>query len=171
MRKGVVVALALAFALLSEIAAAQEKPTPRAKKAAAGAPKHVVMAESDLKWEDAPPSLPPGAKSALLHGDPGKPGMFALRVKLPSGYKIAAHWHPTAEYLTVLSGSLYVGTGDKLDESKGTELKAGGYASMPARMHHFAWSKGETVFELNSTGPFKITYVNAADDPRKATKK
>src|SRR5438477_8531722 len=65
MRKGVVVAVALAFALLSGIAAAQEKPTSRAKKAAASAPKHVVMTASELKWEDGPPSLPAGVKMAV----------------------------------------------------------------------------------------------------------
>jgi quercetin dioxygenase-like cupin family protein len=166
--------LALALGLCGAIfqaAIGQEKPTPASKKASASPmAKHVVIPPSDIKWEDAPPSLPPGAKVAVLYGDPAKSGPFTLRAKAPDGYKVPAHWHPTTEYVTVLSGTLYMGTGDKLDESKGSELKAGGFSSMPAKMRHFVWMKGDTEFEIHGNGPFQVTYVNPQDDPRKAKK-
>src|SRR4051812_41863405 len=80
----------------------------------AGANKHeVLVTPADLKWQAAPPSLPKGAKVALLEGDPSKKGPFVMRVKLPDGYKIAPHTHPQDERVTVLSGTLYLGMGGK----------------------------------------------------------
>lgn len=82
----------------------------------------------DLKWETAPPTLPKGADIAVLSGDPSKEGLFVLRLRMPSGYKIPAHNHPTDEGATVISGNFHIGMGDKLDETKAIELTAGGYA-------------------------------------------
>jgi hypothetical protein len=62
-----------------------------------------------------------------------------------------------------------VGTGDKMDAASAHSLGVGAYTKMPARMHHFAISKGETTFQLHAIGPFEITYVNPSDDPRKKT--
>lgn len=62
-----------------------------------------------LKWQDGPPSLPPGAKIAVLEGDPTKPGPFVFRVKVPDGYKIPPHTHPKAERVTVISGTFNLG--------------------------------------------------------------
>ena len=131
---------------------------------------HVVVIPADLKWMDAPPGLPPGAKMAVLDGDPNKKGPFTVRMQAPAGYKVPAHTHPTAEHITVISGTFYMGTGDKLDEAAGKELPAGSYAVMPAGMKHFAWSPAECVIQIHGKGPFKITYVNPADDPRNAKK-
>ena len=94
---------------------------------------HILQNLSDVKWVDAPPFLPPGAKMAILHGNPGEKAPFGIRAKLPAGYKIPAHSHPTDEHVVVVSGTLYMGTGDKLDPKGGTPLKAGGFALMPAK--------------------------------------
>ena len=75
------------------------------------------------------------------------------------------HWHPTAENVTVLSGTMYVGAGDHFDTSAGDEVKVGGYFSLPSMMHHYAWSKGPTEIQIHGIGPFAIVYVNPADDP------
>lgn len=131
---------------------------------------HVVLNPPDLKWGDAPPIFPPGAKMAVLQGDPGKPGVYTVRLKAGDGYKVPAHWHPTAENVTVISGVFNVGAGDKLDQSKTTALGPGGFASMPAKMHHYAWFKGETEVQVHGLGPFQLTYVNPKDDPTKASK-
>jgi quercetin dioxygenase-like cupin family protein len=72
-------------------------------------------------------------------GDPAKDGLYVVRLKMPSGYKIPAHSHPTDEMVTVISGNLHLGMGDKLDEKKGMLLTAGGYAEAPAKMNHYAW--------------------------------
>jgi quercetin dioxygenase-like cupin family protein len=167
--------LIILFAVSLVAIAAQKKETPslstKAKPAeAATTEQHVVITPADLKWGDAPPSLPPGAKMAVLSGDPGKKGLFTVRLQMPAGYKISPHTHPSAEYVTVISGVLYVGAGDKFDEAAGKQLEAGSYVVMPAGMTHYAWSRGETEIQITSMGPFEIKYVNPADDPRNAKK-
>ena len=89
---------------------------------------------------------------------------------MPDGYKIPPHWHPTDERIVVLQGTLGMGMGEKFDAGAGRELPAGSYAVMPAGARHFAWAKGETVIQVSAVGPFEITYVNPADDPRKTPK-
>ena len=128
----------------------------------------MVATKSDaVQWKPAPPAYPKGAQMAVLFGDPSKEGPFVVRLKAPAGYKIAAHMHPADENVVVLSGSLHVGMGDKLDDKKGEALKAGGYVHMPKGMHHYAWFTEETIIQNNGIGPTAITYVNEKDDPRK----
>jgi hypothetical protein len=123
-----------------------------------------------LAWQDAPASLPAGAKIALLEGDPARPGPFVFRVKFPDGYRVMPHTHPKPERVTVISGTLYFGMGEKFDKSKGREMPAGTFGTWPAGMKHFGWVKGETVLQLHGEGPWTINYLNPADDPRKAKK-
>src|SRR5262245_25117754 len=125
------------------------------------------LTPADIKWQDAPPALPKGAKMAVLEGDPSKEGPFVIRAKLPDGYKIAPHTHPKDERVTVLSGTLYFGMGGKFDEKAGKALTVGSYGRMPAGMKHFGWVKGETVLQVHGEGPWSIDYVNPEDDPRK----
>jgi len=89
---------------------------------------HVVFNPADLKWGDVPPGLPPGAKMAVLAGDPTKKGLFTVRMQAPAGYKVPPHSHRTAENITVISGTFNVGTGDKFDEATGKALEPGGFA-------------------------------------------
>ena len=131
----------------------------------------VMMNPADVKWGPAPPTLPKGLKIAVLYGDPGKPGPFVMRLMAPASYKIPPHWHAQAESLTVISGTFYLGDGDKMDMTKAHMLKAGGYHYLPGKAHHFAYAKGSTVVQLNGDGPFDITYINPDDDPSKAAKK
>ena len=127
------------------------------------------VAPADLKWGPAPAVFPHGAQMAVLSGDPGKPGVFVIRLKTPAGYRIPPHHHPTDEYLTVISGDFGVGMGDKLDPARGKMLGAGGFVKMPKGMNHYAWSKGGAVVQVSAEGPFALVYVNPADDPtRKA---
>jgi quercetin dioxygenase-like cupin family protein len=119
-----------------------------------------------LAWRDGPPSLPRGAKIAVLEGDPAKPGPFVFRVKVPDGYRIPPHTHPKPERVTVVSGSFHLGMGDTFDPTKGQELSAGTYGTWPPGMKHFVWVKGETVVQFHGEGPWTIEYVNPADDPR-----
>ena|SRR5579862_4978827 len=127
----------------------------------------LIAQTSSFKFAPAPPALPKGAQLAVLYGDPGKEGPLVVRLKFPSGYKIPAHMHSNDENVTVISGTLNFGMGDKLDPKKGEALKTGGFIHMPKGMHHYGWASGETIVQVNTTGPFDITYVNAADDPRK----
>lgn len=121
---------------------------------------------SQLQWAPAPNFVPKGAQITVLSGDPSKDGLFVIRVKMPTGYQIPAHNHPTTEMVTVISSDFHLGMGDKLDENKSMLLTAGGYAEAPAHMNHYAWASSPTIVQIHGQGPFAITYVNPADDPR-----
>ncbi len=125
------------------------------------------MQPEEIKWGPAPPVLAAGVQMAVLAGDPAKTGPVTLRLKMPAGYSIAPHWHPTDERVTVVSGTLGLGMGDTLDKKNSKVLKAGGWGVAPANMHHFAWTKSGAVVQVDLMGPFAITYVNPADDPSK----
>ena len=126
---------------------------------------HVMSAPKDLKWGDAPPVFEKGSSMAVLSGDPSKEGLYVVRLKMPAGYKINAHWHPTDEHVTVISGTFALGMGDKLDKAAMKDLPPGGYALLPAQMHHYAMAKTAAVVQVHGMGPFQLTYVNPADDP------
>src|ERR1051326_1405607 len=104
----------------------------------------IIIQADSLKWTAAPPFLMKGAQMAVLFGDPAKPGPFAIRMKFPAGYKVPPHTHPTDENLTVLSGTIHVGMGDKLDQTKGESVKTGGFFQMPKGMHHYVWFTQDT---------------------------
>jgi quercetin dioxygenase-like cupin family protein len=131
-------------------------------------PTHVLLTDAQLTWGEGPPSLPKGGLTAVLSGDPSKPGEYTLRAKLPAGYKIAPHWHPTDEHITVLSGTVAFGMGDKTAEAEMKALPVGGYALMPASMHHYFAVRTPAVIQIHGVGPFQINYINPADDPRHA---
>ena len=124
----------------------------------------------DLKWGDAPPVLPKGAKVAVLNGDPFKPGPFVIRLSAPANYKLGPHWHTQTENLTVISGEFYIGMGDKAVAKDAHELKAGGYHYLPAKQHHYAFTKVPTVVQISGEGPFDITYIDPNDNPAAAKK-
>jgi len=128
---------------------------------------HTILTADDVKWVDAPPSIPPGAKAAILDGDPKKEGVFTMRLKLPAGYKLPPHWHPGDERVTVISGCFELGLGEKFDTSKAKKLSVGSYFSLPPKTPHFALVSEETVVQLSTLGPWSLTYVNPDDDPRK----
>jgi quercetin dioxygenase-like cupin family protein len=130
-----------------------------------GGEPQTLMSSKDVTWSPAPPVLPKGAMIAVLAGDPAASGLVALRLKMPAGYKIPAHWHPTDEHVTVLSGTFIIGMGDKLDPKQGHTFTAGGYAVAPAHMNHYAWTKTGATVQVDMMGPFALTYVNPADDP------
>ncbi len=120
----------------------------------------------EVAWGPAPGFLPAGAEMAVLDGDPAAPAQLTLRLRFPAGYELPAHWHPTQENVTVLSGSFHAGMGDALDRSASVTLEPGGYVAIPAEMHHFAWTDEVTVVQVDMIGPFAIEYVDPTTDPR-----
>jgi quercetin dioxygenase-like cupin family protein len=132
-------------------------------------PDHTILRAGDVKWSPAPPSIPPGAQAAVLYGNPGKEGIFSLRLKLPAGYAIPPHTHPKPEIVTVISGTFLLGMGEKADRANAQRLPAGSFFALQPGMAHFAFAEGETVIQLNSTGPWSLKYVNPKDDPRAKT--
>ena len=173
-----VILLALAAATSAAVAGCEGRGTQQADAGAANrdsaviapdrqaSPVHRTFTPDQIKWQEVK-SLPPGAQMAVLEGDPAKAGFIAMRIKLPSGYRIPPHFHPCQERVTVLSGTFHLGAGEKFDQSAGKALPAGTYTTMPAGMRHFAWAEGETILQLTTIGPWGITYVNEADDPRR----
>jgi quercetin dioxygenase-like cupin family protein len=113
---------------------------------------HVMITPGELKWSDVP-SLPPGAKIAVIEGPMNEPVAFTVRLRFPANYKLPAHWHPAVERVTVLSGTFNMGVGDELDPQKTTALTPGSIAIMQPKTHHFAWTKEETVVQLNGVDP------------------
>lgn len=142
-----------------------------ALSAMAAADQPPLTSGAKVKWGAPPPVLRPGAKFAVIAGDPTSTGMVTVRLQMPPGYQIAPHWHPTDEHVTVLSGTLELGMGDTLDKAHSVALTSGGYALAPANMHHYAWTRGGATIQVHLMGPFAITYVNPADDPTHAAKK
>lgn len=163
--KKIVILFSAIAATAAFVFAAEQAASPSA------ATEHRVMNPADLKWGEAPPGLPAGGKMAVLNGDPTQAGPFTVRLKAPAGYKVMPHTHPTAERLTVISGSFKIGMGEKFDQGTMQEMKPGSYIVLPANMAHYAKGAGkESVVQIDSEGPFQINYVNPSDDPRNAKK-
>lgn len=135
-------------------------PTPPLLSLAATAP------ANDFQWGPAPPVFPAGAEMAVLQGDPGSNNEFTVRLRFPNGYRLPAHTHPTTENVTVLKGTFLAGMGDKLDQSALQAYGRDAFISIPANHAHFAMARGQTIVQVHAIGPFALTYVNPADDPR-----
>src|SRR5580692_3567216 len=123
---------------------------------------------SQIKYGPPPPFVAPGAQLAVLEGDPSaSSGDFTIRLKMPDGYKIAPHWHPKRENVTVISGSFKVGMGDKFEAAKMGTFPAGSFAYLDPEMHHYGMASGPTVIQVHGMSPLHFNYVNPADDPSK----
>ena len=125
-----------------------------------------VASSQAVKWGPGPDFLPAHARLAVMQGDPGKSGLFTIRLRLPNGYAVKSHSHPTDEQITVLSGTFLVGMGDTFNVRHAQRLAAGGFMTVPADAHHFATARGLTTLQIHGEGPFVITYVKDTDDPR-----
>jgi quercetin dioxygenase-like cupin family protein len=128
------------------------------------APGHKMLTPTDIVWAAGPPSLPPGASAVVLYGDPSKEGLFAMRLKLPKGFRIPPHTHPKPEVITVISGSFRLGLVGDAGHVKA--FGPGSFLSMEPGLAHFAGADEETVVQLNSIGPWGVTYLDPPDDPR-----
>lgn len=128
---------------------------------------HLVLTPEEMKWAPGPPSLAAGAKILVIEGALANPGPFTFRLLLPAGYKIAPHWHPAIEHVTVLSGTFNIGMGEIFDSEKLKALPAGSIAFMQPKTPHFVLTKEETIIQVHGVGPSALNYVNPEDDPRK----
>jgi quercetin dioxygenase-like cupin family protein len=126
-----------------------------------------VLSAKEVKWGAPPPVFPPGARFAVIAGDPAATGLVTVRFEMPAGYTIPPHFHPTDEHVTVLVGSFSIGMGDVIDKTHALTLSAGGYGVAMANMHHYAYTTTGATIQVHMQGPFALTYVNPADDPSK----
>lgn len=119
-----------------------------------------------IPWGQAPPVVQPGAKFAVLEGDPtGSSGDYTIRLKMPDGFRIAPHWHPLRENVTIISGTFKVGMGDTFEADKMKAFPAGSFAFLDPEMHHYAMASGETIVQVHGQAPFQFNYVHPEDDP------
>ena len=142
-------------------------PAPSSAAATAGHDHH-PQHDNDIEFGPAPAVFPPGAEMAVLQGDPSVAGaIFTVRLRLPNRYVLPAHFHPTDENVTVIKGTFLVGIGDSFDrDALLPPLHRGDFITAPANVNHFALAKGRTEVQVHAIGPFQMTYVNPADDPR-----
>lgn len=161
MRPVILVAAALTALTVASDAQASGAETPTAE-----ARPHIVALPEAIPWGPAPAALPPGARLAVIEGDPSAAAAFTMRLWMADGYTIPPHFHPADEHVTVLQGTFLVGMGDRFDAGALAELPTGAFGMLPTGMHHFARARGEVVIQLHGVGPWGLTYVNPADDPR-----
>jgi len=157
--------------ITAALAAAALIPAALSAQATQAAPSSqvIVAHAATLAWAPGPPSLPPGAEFVLLEGNPAEAVPLTFRLKFPPNYRIPPHWHSVIEHVTVFSGTLNIGMGEQASYTGGAALNAGSFGALPAKMVHYAWAGPEGVsFQLHSVGPWSITYVKPADDPRAA---
>ncbi len=131
-------------------------------------PEKNAFTPDTMPYGAAPAFVPAGAQLAVLEGNPGAAsGDYTVRLKMPDGYRIAPHWHPNRENVTVVSGTFKVGMGDQFEENKMATFPAGSFAYLDPSMHHFAMASGEVVVQVHGQSPLQFNYVNPNDDPSK----
>ena len=168
------VVLLVFVVLTASVCLAQQ--TPKKAAPAAAKPMATVVLSSDLKWGLLPaslvtgtPAVDPGGElqAAVIMGDPSKAGRYVIRGKCSDGHKVAPHWHPFTENVTVLQGTLAVGMGTKWDAAQLKGLTSGSFGSIPGHMAHFAQCQGETIFQVEGHGPFQLNFISPAGSKAK----
>jgi quercetin dioxygenase-like cupin family protein len=147
--------------LLAALAAPSIAADPEAKEH-----KPAIVRPSELQWSDSP-ALPAGVKVSILYGDIKKAEPIGFRVKLPAGAMIAPHTHPVDERVTVISGAFAMSEGEKFDKAALKDMPIGSVAIFPRGCVMFGFAREDTIIQVNTEGPWTITYINPADDPRK----
>jgi quercetin dioxygenase-like cupin family protein len=127
----------------------------------------IQLNSEQLKWIDAPPPLPTGAKISVLEGNPKMEGIFTMRVQIPPYFKVPVHTHPKDERVTVISGTIYVGFGDKLDTMIADKFTTGSYYVNPANTSHYVFTQGdECIFQVTGLGPWGIDFIKESEDKK-----
>jgi quercetin dioxygenase-like cupin family protein len=170
--------LLIIFVLLPVVADAQTKQ-PAKKSSEHASSSSMIVEPGSEKWGDVPaaalvgtPSVEMGGtvRVAVLQGDPMTAGhTYTLRLSCTDGTKIAPHWHPTTENVTVIKGTAAVGMGSKWDDAALKEVPTGGFFWASPHMKHFAACKGDTILQVHGMAPFVINFVSA-DDSQPAKK-
>ena len=141
-----------------------------AKKSAAGMHGAIIVEPGSEKWGDVPaaalvgtPSVELGGtlKLAVLQGDPTQEGRpYTIRLSCTDGLKVAPHWHPKMENVTVIKGEAAVGMGSKWDDAALKPVSTGGFFSAGPQMRHFAQCKGDTILQVHGIGPYVENFVS-----------
>lgn len=132
----------------------------------------IWLTPSEIDFSKATPVGPgtssaQGSQTLVLKGDPSKPGLYSIRVRIPANTRIAAHSHPDDRVSTVISGTWYHGHGKAFDAAGLKALPAGSFYTEPPGRDHFAETRGEAVvLQVTGMGPTGTTYVDKANQPK-----
>jgi quercetin dioxygenase-like cupin family protein len=141
-----------------------KKETARSQQPGQAVFKAILPEEID--WKPFP-AFPPSARLAIVVGQPVQAGPYTIRVKVPKGVKLMPHRHPEDRVYTVISGTFYIGLGDRFDAEKLKAYAPGSVIILPGNTSHFHWAKsGEYITQVTAIGPLGLEYINAQDDPR-----
>ncbi len=144
-RIAIVFVVGIALTGLALLAVAQEAAMQRA-----------IVRPSDLHFA----AKPNGTFQANIVGDVERAGAYAAQTRLPAGLRIAPHFHPEDRIVLVMSGTLYVGYGEKFDETKMAVLAPGSVFTEPGKTPHFTWAKdGEVNLYVTGRGPSGTTWL------------
>jgi quercetin dioxygenase-like cupin family protein len=147
---------------------AQGAKTASAAESPSDGSSHEMSRDNQIHWGPAPPIFPAGAQFAVVQGDPSVAGqIFTVRLRLPNGYVLPPHRHPTDEHVTVLRGTFLLGFGEDFSQRGLAPYPADGFVTAAANMPHFASARGVTEVQVHAIGPFALTYVHPEDDPTK----
>ena len=109
----------------------------------------------DIKWV---PNAAGTAESAVLYGDPSKPGLYITRNKWKAGNMSRPHFHPNDRLIVVLSGTWWVGTGDVFDPNSTVPMRAGTQVTHYGKKIHYDGAKDEdTIIQIHGIGPATST--------------
>src|SRR5262249_50947220 len=111
-----------------------------------------------IQWKEALP----GAKMAVLQGDPDKPGLYIVLIKWSPHSMSRPHFHPHDRFITVLSGTWWVGTGSKFDPESTVPMPAGSFVTHFGKQVHYDGAKDqEAMIEIVGEGPATATPAEA----------
>lgn len=150
---GVIMTLAGCFMVLSGMSPKNEKPA-------------VLMRAGDLQWGLGPDDFPLGVRAAILSGNPDEDGPYTMRLRLPPRYRIDPYWMLGEQRITVLSGSVELGLGERFETASLKPYPAGSYLTLPARARFFLKTSHGATLEIHGQGPWQVAYASPADDPR-----
>lgn len=158
MQKKLILTLAAGLALTAAAASSQAPAT------------HRIIPAGDIVWVPAPATLPAGAQTALLYGNPAGDGLFAMRLKVPKGYQLPLHTHPGQEIVTVLQGKVRLVVGSMANAASAPPLTAGSFYITEPGTPHTLLVEEDSVIQVNSRGPWGIDFVDPVEDPARRTR-
>src|SRR5262249_44791933 len=124
------------------------------------APGVLALTPVEMTWASQGGLAAPGMEQLNLLGDPAKAGPYTLRLKFPKGFKIAPHTHPDFREVTILSGTLATGYGEKFDAADLKILPAGSFYTEPANVPHYIEIKEDVVLQVSGRGPSERRFVS-----------
>jgi quercetin dioxygenase-like cupin family protein len=145
-----------ALLLLLSSCATSETPSARPAGGKVGA-----VDKDQISWQQAP-GVTTGLMTAVTWGDPG-PGPYLALIKFPAGLQVPPHYHKYDEFATVAAGSVVFGQGETMDESKGVEVSAGGYVTIPANTAHWAKCTKDATIVRFCPGPRELTNLKPGE--------